>query len=529
MSIITKERIDEIKIQYADLINFSPYLIYIHDLKGNFLLANDITVRSLRYKRDLLLKLNIFKIVEKRSHSLVKKMIKDNINVNIIDFLVKAPVEFELKTRNNRKLNLEAFSIPIKKNDKTEAILVVAKDIYKRKKTEYKLKESEKKYQSLYEKSPFGILIIDYDYRIIDVNNAAVLLLGKKKEELINNIFTELSIIPESIKYLFSSLINSKKLDSVSLEYQVFKETNDILWVKGTFSKIKLENKNNLQIIMEDITEQKKHEEWRNNFIIRASHEIKTPLIGICGGSEKILETYKKMLNSLREIQDNVLNFIKDIVKQEDYTKIKEELEYIYSDSNIFDNLKDLDDYIKMYDIGARRMKNLTEELLNYSKIESGKFELNKKPTDLSKLINESIKLYNYLIKERKIRLIENIPNQLILNADETKIRLVFDNLLNNAIKFTPIGGKIFITVENDAKKVQISIRDNGIGLNDDEKIKIFEKFGKIKKESTDDLSEGFGIGLYISKNAVELHGGTISAESLGKNKGSNFIVELPL
>jgi len=57
MSIITKERIDEIKIQYADLINFSPYLIYIHDLKGNFLLANDITVRSLRYKRDLLLNL----------------------------------------------------------------------------------------------------------------------------------------------------------------------------------------------------------------------------------------------------------------------------------------------------------------------------------------------------------------------------------------------------------------------------------------------------------------------------------------
>ena len=82
MSIITKERIDEIKTKYADLFNYSPYLVYVHDLKGNLLFANDITVRSLGYKRDFLLNLNLFKIVDKKSYSIINKIIKDNKNIN---------------------------------------------------------------------------------------------------------------------------------------------------------------------------------------------------------------------------------------------------------------------------------------------------------------------------------------------------------------------------------------------------------------------------------------------------------------
>ncbi|MFX1395398.1 MAG: PAS domain S-box protein [Promethearchaeota archaeon] len=652
MAVVKQNFIYDIKEKYTDLFNFSPYLIYIHDLEGNLLLANDITIRSLGYKKKSLLKLNLSDIIDKDSYSIVKKMIREITNVSIINFLVKTPVEFELINCNNNKIYVEAFSMPIKEINKTKAILVIAKDIYKRKSTENKLEESEKKYRTMidnldvgfykgeykgrllmhnraankilgidqtknligtksidffvnpkerekyYEllmnngfvkhfiaqfkrpngeyifceinahlidkikgkpkeidgtfmnitekfrleqklreseskyknlvnKSPNLILLTDLKGKIVECNDTANKILGDREKIKGNLIFNIFKV--DRIKRFFNLVVHVGKTteDEFELEFKTLGGLN--YWLNLKLSLISWIDKQFVHVIGQDITERKKHDEWRNNFIVRASHEIKSPLIGICGGAEKVLETYKKTLNSMIEIQNNVQSFLRNIIEEENYLDVISKLNSIYGESNIYDNLIELEEYIKMYDTGARRMKNLTEELLNYSIIESGKFELNKKNTDISKLMRDCIYFYKFLIEERKIRISQEIPNQLFLNLDESKMRLVFENLLTNAIKYTPIGGKIFIAIENDNNRVKIIVRDNGIGLNENEKKKIFEKFGKINKEGTHILSDGIGIGLYISKSTVELHGGTIKAESLGKNKGSSFLIELPV
>jgi len=652
MAVVKQNFIYDIKEKYTDLFNFSPYLIYIHDLDGNILLANDITIRSLGYKKKELLKLNLSDIIDKNSLAIVKKMIRDITNVNIINFLVKVPIEFELINSNNNKIYVEAFSIPIKEVNKTKAILVIAKDIYKRKSTENKLQESEKKYQTMIDnldvgfykgefkgrllmhnraandilgidpskslinsksadffvnpedrekyydelmnngfvkhfiaqfKKPNGdyiiceinahlidkingkpneidgtfmditekfrleqklreseskyknlvnnspnlILLTDLKGKIVECNDTANRILGDQ-EQIKNNIIFNIFKV-DRIKRFFNLIEKAGKTteDEFELEFKTLSGLN--YWLNLKLSLISWIDKQFVHVIGQDITERKKHDQWRNNFIIRASHEIKSPLIGICGGAEKILETYKKTLNSIMEIQNNVQSFLRDIIEKEKYFDVVSKMSSIHSKSNIYNNLRELEEYIKMYDTGARRMKNLTEELLNYSIIESGKFEINKKNTDISKLMRDCINFYKFLIEERKIRITQDIPSKLFLNLDESKMRLVFENLLTNAIKYTPIGGKIFITIENGNDSVKIIVRDNGIGLNEDERKKIFEKFGKINKEGTHILSDGIGIGLYISKNTVELHGGTIKAESLGKNKGSSFLIELPV
>ena len=133
------------------------------------------------------------------------------------------------------------------------------------------------------------------------------------------------------------------------------------------------------------------------------------------------------------------------------------------------------------------------------------------------------------MIKERKLRLIKEIPETLILKTDESKMRLVFENLISNAVKYTPIGGKISLMLEKKNKNIEFKIQDTGIGLTEEEKNKIFEKFGKVNKEGVHIVSDGIGIGLYISKYTIELHGGSISVESEGRNKGCTFIVRLPI
>ena len=114
--------------------------------------------------------------------------------------------------------------------------------------------------------------------------------------------------------------------------------------------------------------------------------------------------------------------------------------------------------------------------------------------------------------------------------VDRIKIEQVITNLLSNAIKYTPPKGEIYVKIYEENQWANISIKDNGIGLTKKEMKKLFKKFGKIDhfRESFDVESEGTGLGLFISKQIVELHNGKILVESKGKNKGSTFKVSLP-
>ena len=125
-----------------------------------------------------------------------------------------------------------------------------------------------------------------------------------------------------------------------------------------------------------------------------------------------------------------------------------------------------------------------------------------------------------------------DLPEALYLDIDKSGIERVIINLLSNAIKYTPPKGLVEIKLRENDSNIELSVKDNGIGLTEDEIEKIFEKFSKIKrsKEEGMDLNkEGTGLGLHISKEIIELHDGQIWVTSEGRNKGSTFIVRLPM
>lgn len=156
---------------------------------------------------------------------------------------------------------------------------------------------------------------------------------------------------------------------------------------------------------------------------------------------------------------------------------------------------------------------------------------LNKSEENLAFLVRFCIRDLQGLLEIRNHKLLLEIQEDMKTLFEKERIYDVIINLLSNAIKYTPSGGIIKINSEIKNDFYILSINDNGIGLTKDEMSKIFQKFGKIERygKGLDVISEGSGLGLYISKNIVELHGGNIWVESKGKDKGSTFYFSLPI
>ncbi|MFX1339566.1 MAG: sensor histidine kinase, partial [Promethearchaeota archaeon] len=178
----------------------------------------------------------------------------------------------------------------------------------------------------------------------------------------------------------------------------------------------------------------------------------------------------------------------------------------------------------------SEKMAILLENFLNDTTNENGLNSLNLKKENITNIIENCIKNSKDLAKKRNLSLSINIPRYLIFKVDKVKFEVIIRNLLSNAIKNTPPNGKICIETQKYENYFDIIISDNGIGFTENEKKNIFKKFGKIKRDNKnfDIDTGGYGLGLYISKKIVQLHGGKIWVESKGRNKGSSFIIRIP-
>jgi len=193
---------------------------------------------------------------------------------------------------------------------------------------------------------------------------------------------------------------------------------------------------------------------------------------------------------------------------------------------------KDVLEIIELIEKGGQRLKHLVDNLIDISRIEYIKFKLQKESTDLSELIRDVSKELMFLLRERKTNLNITLPESLFLKMDKVRIEQVIMNLLSNAIKNTPPKGDIKIVLKKKKHWAEFSISDTGIGLTQEEMDFLFTRFGKIERygEGYEYINiQGTGLGLYISKEIVDLHEGEIRGESEGRNKGSTFIVKLPI
>jgi signal transduction histidine kinase len=182
-----------------------------------------------------------------------------------------------------------------------------------------------------------------------------------------------------------------------------------------------------------------------------------------------------------------------------------------------------------MMDRQLSHLVRLVDDLLDVSRVSQGKVELRKEQIAVSELIKTAVEASEPLISAGRHELILDPPNaEVWLDADLTRLSQVVSNLLNNAAKYTPEGGRIVLSARRERNEVLISVSDNGIGIPSDMLSRIFDLFTQVP-DNRDRSRGGLGIGLALVKQLVEMHGGSIAAESGGRGNGSSFRLRLPV
>lgn len=368
---------------------------------------------------------------------------------------------------------------------------------------EKKLRESEEKHKLILENVNDLITIINEKFEYEYINEKAYFdLLGYTIEDIIGKTLIS-PLHPDDVKNTLKNLKKVFKTGMGRKEYRLRHKNGHYLWLehKGkTF--IDIDGKRKVLIISRDITERKKAEniileenrklmeisQIKNELVMRASHEFKTPLSSIYAASQLLLKDFREKFDS----------------------KAFELIEIIYR--------------------GSQKLRQLIENLLDLSRVESGKLKLSLREENLIYLIHNCCDGLKYWADKRNINIKIELPSEITVKIDKLRIEQVLINLLSNAIKYTPPKGNIYISLNVNNQWVEISIRDTGVGLTNEEKQLLFQKFGRISRvlEDLDLETEGSGLGLYISKEIVELHNGKILVESEGRSKGSTFTLRLP-
>jgi PAS domain S-box-containing protein len=252
-----------------------------------------------------------------------------------------------------------------------------------------------------------------------------------------------------------------------------------------------------------DISERKKYESKLNeanaklnetNQLLTSANNLKTELLGIAAHDLKNpLSVIKNLASILETNQQQEVGELSTIIKQ-----------------------------------SAQQMLSLINELLESSALESGRYPLFKEKTDLGVLLQHVVEGNLPSAKKKQQELHVNAEPGCIITADASSIRRVFDNLISNAIKYSPLNKNIDVRLFKKKKLVCFEVKDCGPGLSEDDKQKIFGKFQRLHAQPTGGESSS-GLGLSIVKQIIDLHNGRVWAESEGKDKGTTFIVELPV
>jgi len=411
--------------------------------------------------------------------------------------------ETKIKHKNGKWVWVENKAKMFTDERGNQKYLFISRDITERKKTEKALKESEEKYRSLYKSSPTAVVLANERGLIIDLNSSAERILGYKREEIIGRNYTEFNIVTynqiSTIKRMYKDLVNGIKPKPIEL--QIKRKDGNISWISFLISMIKIDKEIIIESICQDITSKKKAENLiieenkrlmelnriKSEFVSRASHELKTPITSIYGGTQLLLELYKDKM------------------------------------------CLDAIEFIELINRGGKRLKLLTDNLLDASRIESDKLKLNLQNEDITQIVRDSTNEIRYLAYKRNLIIEQHLPETVNIVVDKLRIEQVITNLISNAIKNTPRKGIISLVLEDKPDSVLFKVTDSGIGLTEKDMDKLFTKFGKIERIGLkmDIDIEGSGLGLYISKEIIDLHRGNIWVESGGRNKGSTFYFKL--
>ena len=315
-----------------------------------------------------------------------------------------------------------------------------------------------------------GLLVVDAQGKVVMMNPAAERLLGVARKDKIGKLIDE-SLREEQLV----SLVKDSK-GKEGKEIELFSQNNETSKTIRASSAV-IENENGQTVgmvsVLTDITKQKEIDRLKASFVANVTHELRTPLVSI----------------------DKAITFLLNNPKG------------AFSENQ--------QQFLSIASRNCKRLSLLINDLLDLSKLEAGKMSIQLTACSIDKVISESIEGLNAWANAKSVAIVDKVQANLPqVKIDPDKVIQVLNNLIGNAIKFTPNNGTITVEakIHNDRELV-VSVQDTGAGIAKDELLKIFNKFYQTGERVATDVS-GTGIGLSIAKEIVQLHGGKIWAES---------------
>lgn len=330
-----------------------------------------------------------------------------------------------------------------------------------------------------------GVIATDRRSRVMITNNRALDFIGKTEEEVIGHSIMEVLNLRD--KYTFRELLN---MDHDILIPFVNEDGQESI-IKGEISVIQRESRyvSGLIWVLTDVTEREKIERDRRQFVSNVSHELRTPLTSVRSYSEAL--------------SDGAL---------EDPKLAREFLDVIQRETD--------------------RMIRMISDLLSLSRMDSNRQEMNLELIDLSRLVDHILDRFDMMLSSEEYankdyKILRELSDKPIwVEADQDRLTQIIDNILNNAIKYSPDGGNITVRLMITHNEALLSIQDQGLGIPQKAIPHIFERFYRVDKARSREQG-GTGLGLAIAKEVVERLNGRIWVNSI-ENKGSSFYISLP-
>jgi len=503
--------------QFRSITETIDDIIFRMDLKGQIIYISPSVENITGFLQEEVLKNNFIDFFPSLEYPKTEELFE-----RIFQGEKVGPLNILANCKNGKKIQAELDIVPIQEDGKILEIQGLIRDVTQKKENAEKIgKQNEElkksqtailniledieeekenvakerdKINAILHSIGDGVFVVGADLKIIMVNEVTSKISGYSSSELIGEKYDKV------LKFIFEK--NEKENEEFIKEAIKTGETkemaNHTMLIRKDGNRLPvadsaapLKNKEGkvigCVIVFRDVSKEREIDRIKSEFVSVASHQLRTPLTEIKWFSELLLENKKSKLS------------------------------------------KEQQDFIKEIHTGNERMISLVNDLLNVSRIETGKkFEIEKKKTDMIKLIKEVIKEQTNEAKNKGIEIVCDAghPSELFLNVDENKIRQIFQNLLSNAVKYSSKGERVIFECEEEKERATFSIKDSGLGIPKDQQSRIFEKFFRASNVLMTG-AEGTGLGLYIAKSIVEAHGGKISFESADK-KGTTFFVSLP-